>query len=75
MRKKLLNLKFLLMLCMIFCTGGSNVAFAEEETISLSKGTYSDQQIVWEGTSCTITQSRGEAQTPPSSSNINAPRW
>ena len=75
MRKQLLNLKFLLMLCMIFCTGGSNVAFAEEETISLSKGTYSDQQIVWEGTSCTITQSKGKAQTPPNLSYISAPRW
>lgn len=30
MRKQLLNLKFLLMLCMIFGIGGSSVAFAEE---------------------------------------------
>lgn len=60
---------------MIFCIGGGSVALAEEETISLGNGTYSDQQIVWEGTSCTITQSRGEAQTPPGSSNIRTPRW
>ncbi|MDD6866385.1 MAG: hypothetical protein PUD61_02440 [Prevotella sp.] len=74
MRKQLLNLKFLLMLCMIFCIGGGNVALAGEEKISFN-GTYSDQQIVWEGTSCTITQSRGEAQTPPGSSYIRTPRW
>lgn len=53
------------------------MALAEEETIALVNGTYSssDQQIVWEGTSCTITQSRGEAQTPPGSSYIRTPRW
>ena len=34
MRKQLLNLKFLLMLCMIFCIGGGSVAFAEEETVT-----------------------------------------
>ncbi|MGN1219259.1 MAG: Ig-like domain-containing protein [Phocaeicola sp.] len=32
MRKHLLNLKFLLMLCMIFCIGGGSVAFAEKIT-------------------------------------------
>ena len=63
------------MLCMIFVIGGGSLAFAGEEKISLSNGTYSDQQIVWEGTSCTITQSRGEAQTPPGSSYIRTPRW
>ena len=56
-------------------SGGGSLAFAGEEKISLSNGTYSDQQIVWEGTSCTITQSRGEAQTPPGSSYIRTPRW
>ncbi len=75
MRKKLLNLKFLLMLSMIFCTGGGNVALAEEETIVLSKGTYSDQQIVWEGTSCTITQSKGNSTTLPNLDYTAAPRW
>ena len=34
MRKQLLNLKFLLMLCMIFGIGGSSVAFAEETTVT-----------------------------------------
>lgn len=34
MRKQLLNLKFLLMLCMIFCIGGGSVAFAEEVTVN-----------------------------------------
>ena len=71
----LLNLRALLVLCMIFVIGGGSLAFAGEEKISLGNGTYSDQQIVWEGTSCTITQSRGEAQTPPGSSYIRTPRW
>lgn len=75
MRKQLLNLKFLLMLCMIFCIGGGSVAFAEEETIVFANGTYSNNQIVWPGTSCTITQSQGESTTKPSSSYVNAPRW
>lgn len=34
MRKQLLNLKFLLMLCMIFCIGGGNVALAEDKTLT-----------------------------------------
>ncbi|MDD6671782.1 MAG: bacterial Ig-like domain-containing protein [Prevotella sp.] len=34
MRKQLLNLKFLLMLCMFFCIGGGSVAFAEEVTVN-----------------------------------------
>lgn len=63
------------MLSMIFCTGGGNVALAEEETIVLSKGTYSDQQIVWEGTSCTITQSKGNSTTLPNLDYTAAPRW
>lgn len=71
----LLNLRALLVLCMIFVIGGGSLAFAGEEKISFGNGTYSDQQIVWEGTSCTITQSRGEAQTPPGSSYIRTPRW
>lgn len=36
MRKQLLNLKFLLMLCMIFVIGGGSVAFAEEVTYTVS---------------------------------------
>ena len=75
MRKQLLNLKFLLMLCMIFCIGGGSLAFAGEEKISLGNGTYSDQQIVWEGTSCTITQSKGNSTTLPNLDYIAAPRW
>lgn len=75
MRKQLLNLKFLLMLCMIFGIGGSSVAFAEEETIDFSNGSYSVNQIVWSGTSCTITQAQGSSTTKPSSSYISAPRW
>lgn len=75
MRKQLLNLKFLLMLCMFFCIGGRSVAFAGEEKISLGNGTYSDQQIVWEGTSCTITQSKGNSTTPPNPNYKSEPRW
>ena len=36
MRKQLLNLKFLLMLCMIFVIGGGSVALAEEVTYTVS---------------------------------------
>ena len=46
MRKQLLNLKFLLMLCMIFCIGGGSVAFAEDKTSTIDfeseATTYSD---------------------------------
>lgn len=62
------------MLCMIFVIGGGSLAFAEEEPIDFSKGTYSTNQIVWEGTSCTITQAKGTG-TAPNSSYISAPRW
>lgn len=40
MRKQLLNLKFLLMLCMIFGIGGGSVAFAEETTVT---STFTDK--------------------------------
>ncbi len=40
MRKQLLNLKFLLMLCMIFCIGGGNVALAEETTVTIFNETF-----------------------------------
>lgn len=62
---------------MIFCIGGGNVAFAEEEKIDFSEGSYSetDNQIVWSGTSCTITQAQGSSTTKPNSSYISAPRW
>lgn len=36
MKKHLLNLRALLMLCMIFCIGGGNVALAEEVTYTVS---------------------------------------
>lgn len=37
MRKQLLNLKFLLMLCMIFCIGGGSLAFAAEKITDYTK--------------------------------------
>lgn len=40
MRKQLLNLKFLLMLCMIFVIGGRSVAFAEETTVTIFNETF-----------------------------------
>ena len=40
MRKHLLNLKFLLMLCMIFVIGGRSVAFAEEVTLTTADYTW-----------------------------------
>lgn len=56
MRKQLLNLKFLLMLCMIFCIGGGSVAFAEDKTSTIDfeseATTYSD----WNFTNMTSKQ-------------------
>lgn len=56
MRKQLLNLKFLLMLCMIFCIGGGSVAFAEDKTSKIDfeseATTYSD----WNFTNMTSKQ-------------------
>ena len=40
MRKQLLNLKFLLMLCMIFCIGGGSVALAGEVTLTTADYTW-----------------------------------
>lgn len=40
MRKKLFNLKFLLMLCMIFCIGGGNVAVAEEYSFTITTSDF-----------------------------------
>ncbi|MDY3877066.1 MAG: hypothetical protein SOZ60_06610, partial [Prevotella sp.] len=40
MRKQLLNLKFLLMLCMIFCIGGGNVAVAEEYSFTITTSDF-----------------------------------
>lgn len=56
MRKQLLNLKFLLMLCMIFCIGGGNVAFAEQTSnltfTAACNGTgTADDKVKWNITS------------------------
>lgn len=66
------------MLCMIFVIGGGSVALAaeeEQETIVLANGSFANDQIVWEGTSCTITQSKGNSTTSPNLDYIAAPRW
>ena len=40
MKKQLLNLKFLLMLCMIFCIGRGSVALAGEVTLTTADYTW-----------------------------------
>ena len=56
MRKQLLNLKFLLMLSMIFCTGGGSLAFAEQTSnltfTAACNGTgTADDKVKWNITS------------------------
>lgn len=77
--KKTLSQRFFLPLCLLTLFGilGGSHAWAAEETIVLTNGTFVSQQIVWEGTSCSITQAKGSSS---SSSNVNSdyisePRW
>ena len=75
--KKTIKQRFFLSLCLLMLFslfGGGNLAWAETETITLASGTYANSEIVWQGTSCSITQAKGSG-TEPSSSYIAAPRW
>lgn len=75
--KKTLSQRFFLPLCLLTLFGilGGSHAWAAEETIDLTKGTFVSQQIVWEGTSCSITQAKGLSSNPVNSKYISAPRW
>lgn len=56
MRKQLLNLKFLLMLCMIFVIGGRSVAFAKEETLTIDFESATTVYSDWTFTNMTSLQ-------------------
>ena len=56
MRKQLLNLKFLLMLCMIFVIGGRSVAFAEEKTLTIDFESATTVYSDWTFTNMTSKQ-------------------
>ena len=75
--KKTFLQRFFLPLCLLTLFGmlGGNYAWAVDETIVLANGTFASDQIVWEGTSCSITQAKGKSTTKPNSSYISAPRW
>ena len=75
--KKTLSQRFFLPLCLLTLFGilGGNHAWAAEETIVLANGTFVSQQIVWEGTSCSITQAKGSSSATVNSKYISAPRW
>lgn len=75
--KKTLSQRFFLPFCLLTLFGilGGSHAWAEEETIVLANGTFVSQQIVWEGTSCSITQAKGSSSSPVNSGYISAPRW
>ena len=75
--KKTLSQRFFLPLCLLTLFGilGGSHAWAAEETIVLENGTFVSQQIVWEGTSCSITQAKGSSSTKVNSKYISAPRW
>lgn len=75
--KKTLSQRFFLPLCLLTLFGilGGSHAWAAEETIDLTKGTFVSQQIVWEGTSCSITQTQGSSTSKVNSSYVSAPRW
>ena len=75
--KKTLSQRFFLPLCLLTLFGilGGSHAWAAEETIVLANGTFDSEQIVWKGTSCSITQAKGLSTTPVNSSYISEPRW
>lgn len=75
--KKTLSQRFFLPLCLLTLFGilGGSHAWAAEETIDLTKGTFVSEQIVWEGTSCSITQAKGLSSNPVNRKYISAPRW
>ena len=54
--------------------GGANV-WAEEEVISLAKGSYANAQITWTGNSCSIIQGDGNTSLGVNGSYIGEPRW
>lgn len=66
-----------LILTLLVLLGGVTPVWGEEETINLSSGNFENSQITWQGTSCTIVQSKGKNNlaTPPNGSYIAAPRW
>ena len=74
MKNQLLNLKMIALMCLMMVLGGAN-AWAEEEEISLAKGSYANSQITWTGTSCSIIQSKGNSTVTVNSSYIAKPRW
>lgn len=55
----------------------STCALADDETITLSSGSYSStaKNITWTGTSCSINQTQGSSSTAVNSSYVSAPRW
>lgn len=75
--KKTLSQRFFLPLCLLTLFGilGGNHAWAAEETIVFANGTFASEQIVWEGTSCSITQTQGSSSSKVNSSYVSAPRW
>lgn len=64
-----------LILTLLVLLGGVTPVWGEEETINLSSGNFANSQITWQGTSCTIVQTKGNSSTPPNKSYIAAPRW
>lgn len=74
MKNQLLNLKMIALMCLMMVLGGANV-WAEEEVISLAKGSYANAQITWTGNSCSIIQSKGNTSLGVNGSYIGEPRW
>ena len=74
MKNQLLNLKMIALMCLMMVLGGANV-WAEEEVISLANGSFANNQITWNGTSCSIIQSKGTSTTAPKSNYVSKPRW
>lgn len=74
MKNQLLNLKMIALMCLMMVLGGANV-WAEEEVISLAKGSYANAQITWTGNSCSIIQSDGNTSLGVNGSYIGEPRW
>ena len=75
--KKTLSQRFFLPLCLLTLFGilGGSHAWAAKETIVFANGTFASEQIVWEGTSCSITQTQGSSSSKVNSSYVSAPRW
>lgn len=73
--KKIISLQLKVFILLVSLLSFSISAIAETEIIDLASGVYENKAIVWNGTSCSITQTNGGSKMVVNSSYISSPRW